>query len=324
MDGSERHLAGFHVRRVALSKPEVLEAAFARLGLEFQRLSHRDGENWTASAQLGPLGFQATGTSGSGRAWGAVPAGGLIMQIDMGSDGPRRISGRALGGDDIGVAFGGTEFDIVTAERHRAVLFSVPQAVVANAIAHRAPATGELLGMRSQLALTGCGAESARIRRLVSAAFGSADRPFRLPAAGHAYGDFVDVLIDALLSPWKRQATARLETAHYHRLPIVRRVEEFMRSNLGEPLMLRDLCSAARASERAVEYAFRDVYGVGAKQYLKLLRLNQVRRDLMAVPPEAASIADIAASYGFWHMGHFSTAYRRLFGETPGQRRSDR
>ena len=313
---------GFHVRRVALRKPEVLEAAFARLGLGFQRLSHREGENWTASAQLGSLGFQATSTFGSGRAWGAVPAGSMIMQLDMGSEGPRRISGRMLGADDIGVAFGGTEFDIVTAERHRAVLFSLPQAAVVNAMAHRAPATEGRLG--AQLVLTGCAAESAKIRRLASAAFGSTDRPLRLPTSGHAYGEFVDALIGALLLPWEQQATARLETAHYHRLPIVRRVEAFMRSNLGEPLMLRDLCSAARASERAVEYAFRDVYGVGAKQYLKLLRLNQVRRDLIAVPPEAASIADIAGSYGFWHMGHFSTAYRRLFGETPGQRRSYR
>ena len=94
-----------------------------------------------------------------------------------------------------------------------------------------------------------------------------------------------------------------------------------MRAHLGEPLMLHDICGFARASERAVEYAFRDVYGVGAKQYLRLLRLNQVRRELNALPAGAAAVTDIAQRYGFWHLGHFSAGYRRLFGEAPRQTR---
>ena len=90
-----------------------------------------------------------------------------------------------------------------------------------------------------------------------------------------------------------------------------------MRANLAEPLMLHDICAAAHASERAVHYAFRDMYGVGPKQYLALLRLHRVRRDLQVLPPEPARVASTASRYGFWHMGHFSAAYRRLFGETP-------
>ena len=321
MDGLEYQPIGLRLRRVLLRNPDEAEAAFAQFGLKPQRLGPGKGDSWTATAQLEQLGFRATSGSGQCRARGSAPAGGVLMQIDMGSDGPRRVAGRAIDGDDIGVLFGGAEFDLVTAEQHRGVVFSLPQSVIVDAMARRAPGADRLIRADSQLFLTGCAAQAARIRAVSSAVFGSVDQPFGLHAPRFAYGEILDTLVGALLSPLNRQSTARLEVAHYQRLPIVRRVEEFMRSNLGEPLTLRDLCTVARASERAVEYAFRDVYGVGAKQYLRLLRLNQVRRELNAVPAGAAMVTDIAHRYGFWHLGHFSSGYRRLFGEAPRQTR---
>lgn len=321
MDGLEHQLIGVRLRRVPLRNLDEAEAEFAQLGLRPQRLGPGSQESWTATAQLGPLGFRATSGSGQGRVRGRAPDGGVLIQIDMGSSGPRRVAGRELGHDDIGVAFGGAEFDLVTAAQHRAVLFSLPQAVIVDAMVRRSPGAEQLVRADAQLFLSGCATAAARIRRLTGAAFRSADQPFGLQAPLFAYGDILDTLVGALLSPLERQAPGRLEVAHYHRLPIVQRVEDFMRSNLGEALTLRDLCSVARASERAVEYAFRDVYGVGAKQYLRLLRLNQVRRELHAVPPGAAMVTDIAHRHGFWHLGHFSTAYRRLFGEAPRQTR---
>lgn len=50
------------------------------------------------------------------------------------------------------------------------------------------------------------------------------------------------------------------------------------------------------------------------------MRLNTVRRALRE-GDALATIADIAARSGFWHMGHFSHDYKALFGETPSQTR---
>jgi AraC family transcriptional regulator, ethanolamine operon transcriptional activator len=321
LDGLERHPIGLHLRRVLLRNPDEAEAEFAALRLKSQRFEPSKHETWTASGQLGALGFRATSGFGQGRVRGSAPKDTVLMQFDMGCDGPRRVGGRAMGRDDIGVLFGGAEFDLVSARRHRVVLFSLPHAVLADALHHRAPGLDRQIGAHSQLVLTGCAPHVAQIRALTGAAFESVDQPFAINAPRFAYGEILDTLVGALLSPWRRESAARLEVAHYHRLPIVRRVEEFMRSNLGEPITLRDLCSVARASERAVEYAFRDVYGVGAKQYLRLLRLNQVRRELNALPAGAAMVTDIAHRYGFSHLGHFSAGYRRLFGEAPRQTR---
>ncbi len=321
MDGLEHQFIGLRLRRVLLNNLDDAEAEFAHLRLKPQRLGPGKGASWTASAQLGQLGFRVTSGSGQGRVRGSAPDNAVLMQIDMGSDGPRRVAGRAIDRDDIGVVFGGAEFDLVTARHHRAALFSLPQTVIMDAMVHRVPGAERLINAQAQLVLTGCAAQVTRIRALASEAFGAVDQPFGRHAPRFAYSDILDTLVGALLSPLHRQAAARLEVAHYQRLPIVRRVEEFMRSNLAEPLTLRDLCGVARASERAVEYAFRDVYGVGAKQYLRILRLNQVRRELHAVPAGAAMVTDIAYRYGFWHLGHFSTAYRRLFGHAPRQTR---
>ena len=54
--------------------------------------------------------------------------------------------------------------------------------------------------------------------------------------------------------------------------------------------------------------------------YLPTVRLNAVRRALRE-GDALATIADIAARWGFWHMGHFSQDDKALFGETPSQTR---
>lgn len=60
------------------------------------------------------------------------------------------------------------------------------------------------------------------------------------------------------------------------------------------------------------------LYGISPIRYLKILRLNRVREALRACA-RSATVFDIAADHGFWHMGHFSAQYRALFGETPSQ-----
>ena len=42
---------------------------------------------------------------------------------------------------------------------------------------------------------------------------------------------------------------------------------------------------------------------------------------MVAAPDDPHTVADIAARWGFWHMGHFSQDYKALFGETPTQTR---
>jgi len=52
-------------------------------------------------------------------------------------------------------------------------------------------------------------------------------------------------------------------------------------------------------------------------KYLWLRRMNLVRRALTLGDPSGASVTVIATDHGFWELGQFAVAYRRLFGESP-------
>ena len=95
---------------------------------------------------------------------------------------------------------------------------------------------------------------------------------------------------------------------------------EYIEGHADEPPTVEDICRASGASERTLEYAFRDRFGVTPKRYLQATRLQKVRRDLSHSEPNA-SISEIAATWGFWHMGQFAEDYQRQFGELPSETR---
>lgn len=98
---------------------------------------------------------------------------------------------------------------------------------------------------------------------------------------------------------------------------VVARACELMRSCPEEPLSMLALCRRIGASQRKLTYCFQESLGLSPARYLRLMRLHAVRRELRAAAPGQASVQDLAARWGFWHMGQFATDYRRQFGELP-------
>lgn len=99
---------------------------------------------------------------------------------------------------------------------------------------------------------------------------------------------------------------------------LVHRVERFMWENVEEPLTLERICASMDCGMRSLIYAFKDSFGLGPMAYLKIRRLNAARRKLKAAHGRTR-IFDIAADYGFWHMGHFGADYKRMFGMTASE-----
>jgi AraC family ethanolamine operon transcriptional activator len=77
------------------------------------------------------------------------------------------------------------------------------------------------------------------------------------------------------------------------------------------------LCRAAQVSERTLEYAFHERFGMTPVAYLKTIRLNGVRKELLESDPRSIRIADVAGRWGFRHLGQFAADYRGHFGELP-------
>lgn len=81
---------------------------------------------------------------------------------------------------------------------------------------------------------------------------------------------------------------------------------------------ISDIALEVNLSERHMLRLFKDTFGISPKTYLQKLRLNAVRKEfLSSEKKERYSISDIAFKYNFFHMGHFSAEYKKMFGELP-------
>jgi AraC family ethanolamine operon transcriptional activator len=83
-------------------------------------------------------------------------------------------------------------------------------------------------------------------------------------------------------------------------------------------LTLSELCKESKVSERTLQYAFKDRYGLTPKEYIKNYNLRMVRNKLK-MSRKGARIQDVASEFGFWHMGQFASDYKRHFGELPSE-----
>ncbi|MDH2355183.1 helix-turn-helix domain-containing protein [Bradyrhizobium sp. SSUT112] len=100
---------------------------------------------------------------------------------------------------------------------------------------------------------------------------------------------------------------------------IVDRIKECVFAHADDPPSIAELCRHVGVSRRTLQGCFRDALGLTPLQYLRMLRLNAVRRELraLAAARQPVSIGDVAARWGFWHWSRFTENYRQLFGELP-------
>ena len=101
------------------------------------------------------------------------------------------------------------------------------------------------------------------------------------------------------------------------RLRHLRQAREFIRSSAHEATRVSDLSRALQMSERGVEVLFRESLGIPPSVFIRHQRLHGVRRALLESGPGLGAVKGTALEWGFWHMGHFSRNYRKLFGESP-------
>jgi AraC family ethanolamine operon transcriptional activator len=124
-------------------------------------------------------------------------------------------------------------------------------------------------------------------------------------------------LLRVLLSCAGNATPKTKPVSNSERARIVKAVLEAINDLPEEILSIGDLCRIARASERTLDYAFMERFGLSPALYMKVQRLNGVRRDLCGHQEPSMNIADVANKWGFWHLGQFARDYRNLFCELP-------
>lgn len=95
------------------------------------------------------------------------------------------------------------------------------------------------------------------------------------------------------------------------------RARQYIDEHLDHALTLASVCQASYVSPRALEYGFREIFGVSPMAYIRCARLSRVRRELHCSAYTSGRITQLAMKWGFWHLSQFSKDYYDLFGELP-------
>lgn len=86
------------------------------------------------------------------------------------------------------------------------------------------------------------------------------------------------------------------------------------------PVSISAVCGVLGIGERMLERAFQERLGLSPRAYERQRRLRAAH-GLILTDGDRLSITDIAMSFGFWHLGRFSSAYAALFGCSPSETR---
>lgn len=102
---------------------------------------------------------------------------------------------------------------------------------------------------------------------------------------------------------WKNHKTVALKA------------QEYLENHYSAHFRMDELCQFSGTSVRSLQRSFQTYFGITVTEYLKALRFNRARRDLLSGTQENVTLA--ANNNGLTHLGRFSLDYAAMFGESP-------
>ena len=124
-------------------------------------------------------------------------------------------------------------------------------------------------------------------------------------------------LLDAAphrLAPGPDAAAVGVPSARSVRLAL-----EYIERHAERDLSVTEIAGAANLSVRGLQSAFRRHDLVSPMRQVRETRLRRARDELRSTPPGGATVAAVAARWGFANTGRFTAAYRERFDTTPGR-----
>ncbi len=99
---------------------------------------------------------------------------------------------------------------------------------------------------------------------------------------------------------------------------ILEKCKGYLHGNKLRDVSVSKLTEALDVSERTLQYAFLEKYGVTPKSYITALKMSEVRKTFQD-PSNKEFINNVAKRVGFNHAGQFSIDYKKLFEESPSE-----
>lgn len=122
------------------------------------------------------------------------------------------------------------------------------------------------------------------------------------------------LLLEERTSQARYMAATQLRSAD----PILRAVEDFIRSNLSRQLSLHELARAAGTSPRTLARRLQDTLGTTPRAFMQRLKMAHA---VQLLETTRGPVEEIAAQVGYADAAAFRRIFRRETGEAPRQRR---
>ena len=103
------------------------------------------------------------------------------------------------------------------------------------------------------------------------------------------------------------------------RPPYIKRVEKYIEQHLHDSLSISDIVEATNVNARTLFHAFKRYHGITPMAYMKMKRLNNAHKILLAAEPDSTTVTEVATDWGFYHLGRFSADYKSVFKELPSE-----
>lgn len=144
------------------------------------------------------------------------------------------------------------------------------------------------------------------------------DRPgglAEMPMAREQLETFVlTQLLSVVPSPYAGELARPADAVPRSRLkPVIEHIE----MNVDEALTPQELARVGCMSVRTLHATFQAELGISCMAYLRRLRLDHVRSELLRTGRGDVRVTDVAMRWGFFHPSRFAQQYRERFGELP-------
>lgn len=248
------------------------------------------------------------------------PPDHLVLAVPLAVMPGSTFGGRPLDRESLLIFGADDEYDLVSAGELDLIGLSVHRDVLAGL----APSKVEWLERAQQERNLGLSPDSASaIRQMLMAVTAQTEEDGaldRLEGRGQAEELLTATLTQTVILAMHSEESHQAQTIPRRadtRLKVVKRAIEYMRAHLHEDIGVPEICAAAFASRRSLQYCFEEFLQTTPQAYLRALRLNEARRALKLRTDLPITV--IASDLGFSSASHFTRHYKLMFDELPSE-----
>jgi AraC family ethanolamine operon transcriptional activator len=250
-----------------------------------------------------------------------ISAGACSVSLLDTAPGPLRVGGHAVDPQDIGYIPEGADIDLQTRDDQSVTFFVFRQQALTEAAR---TVLGDDWDRHAARGLIARAPTLAALSRMADRLLAPVEDPARTSSLAMTAADVsrwcLSRAIMALGDAVEGGGVVRsLADGPEHYCVVVRRARDFIEASAHEGISIVDVCAAVGVERRTLQRAFERVMGLNPLAYLQVVRLNRARTMLLHGDPARLTVFDVASRCGAWHLSRFTQAYRRMFGETPGQ-----